>query len=84
MKWFISIHVANAKKNVILMCHSVLKVLCPFNVSATTGNENVILMQLDLSDLDSVHKFCKEFNEKEDELHLLINNAGIFNLIGYT
>ena len=47
-----------------------------FNVLATTGNKNVVLMQLDLSDLDSVHKFCKEFNDSEDELHLLVNNAG--------
>ena len=42
-----------------------------------TKNDEVKIMQVDLSDLESVHKFCFEFNESEPYLHILINNAGV-------
>ena len=45
--------------------------------SDRTGNKEVILMKVDISDLESVYNFCKEFNEKEDRLDILINNAGM-------
>ncbi|MBB3113722.1 NAD(P)-dependent dehydrogenase (short-subunit alcohol dehydrogenase family) [Paenibacillus phyllosphaerae] len=38
---------------------------------------NVELMQLDLSDFNSIHKFSEEFHAKYSNLHILINNAGI-------
>lgn len=37
----------------------------------------VVVMQLDLGDLDSVSNFASEFQAKYDRLDLLINNAGI-------
>ncbi len=37
------------------------------------------LMQLDLSDFNSIRKFSEEFHAKYDQLHSLINNAGIMN-----
>lgn len=40
-------------------------------------NAKVNLMQLDLSNLTSVHKFSKEFHGKYKQLDLLINNAGV-------
>ena len=42
-----------------------------------TKNDEVKIMQVDLSDLESVHRFCIEFNESEADLHILINNAGV-------
>ena len=42
-----------------------------------TNNNQVKIMQVDLSDLESVHCFCIEFNESEADLHILINNAGV-------
>ena len=42
-----------------------------------TGNEQVKIKQVDLSDLESVHRFCWKFNENEKDLHILINNAGL-------
>jgi len=42
----------------------------------TTGNHNTDLMICDLSSMDSVRKFSKEFIGKYDKLNVLINNAG--------
>jgi len=42
-------------------------------------NANVDVMHLDLADWESVKKFAREFGEKYQKLHVLINNAGIIN-----
>ncbi|WP_127550189.1 oxidoreductase [Paenibacillus amylolyticus] len=39
----------------------------------------VIVMQLDLSDLASIRKFAAAFLEQYDSLSILVNNAGIMN-----
>ena len=49
-----------------------------------TGNEQVKIMQVDLCDLESVHRFCSEFNENEKDLHILINNGGLNSNTGTT
>ena len=38
-------------------------------------------MKLDLSGLDSVKECCTEFLQKEDKLHILVNNGGMDNII---
>jgi len=43
----------------------------------STGNSNVEVRTVDTSDLESVRKFAKSFLEREDKLHILVNNAGI-------
>ncbi|RUT35852.1 SDR family NAD(P)-dependent oxidoreductase [Paenibacillus zeisoli] len=40
-------------------------------------NADVELMQLDLSDFNSIHRFSEEFHAKYSKLNVLINNAGI-------
>jgi NAD(P)-dependent dehydrogenase (short-subunit alcohol dehydrogenase family) len=45
-----------------------------------TGNNSVDLMFCDLSSMDSIRSFAKEFKKKYDQLDVLINNAGaLFN-----
>ena len=42
-----------------------------------TGNENVNLLFCDLSSQEQIRKLVNEFREKYQNLHVLINNAGI-------
>ena len=45
-----------------------------------TGNNSVDLMICDLSSMDSIRHFTKEFKKKYDRLDVLVNNAGaLFN-----
>ena len=41
-----------------------------------TGNNSVDLMICDLSSMDSIRRFAKEFKKKYDRLDVLVNNAG--------
>ncbi|KAH6912196.1 hypothetical protein BKA70DRAFT_1266949 [Coprinopsis sp. MPI-PUGE-AT-0042] len=47
-------------------------------VKATTGKEGIPL-QVDLADLPSIKRGVDEFLSKESQLHVLFNNAGVFN-----
>ncbi|XP_066973104.1 dehydrogenase/reductase SDR family member 12-like isoform X1 [Macrobrachium rosenbergii] len=42
----------------------------------TSGNENVFVHILDISQPKSVHQFASEFEKTSDCLHVLVNNAG--------
>ncbi len=43
-----------------------------------TGNSHVEIIQCDLSSFKSVRNFVSDFREKYNELHILINNAGLW------
>ncbi|XP_039486708.1 retinol dehydrogenase 12 isoform X2 [Drosophila santomea] len=43
-----------------------------------TGNPNVFSRECDLSSLDSIRNFAENFKKEQRELHILINNAGVF------
>ncbi|XP_015258359.1 PREDICTED: retinol dehydrogenase 12-like isoform X1 [Cyprinodon variegatus] len=45
---------------------------------------NVCHMELDLANLCSVREFCKKFLQKEKNLHILINNAGMPGILDWT
>ena len=45
-------------------------------IQRKSGSSNVVYRHLDLSDLDSVRSFAKNFLQDEDRLDILINNAG--------
>ena len=47
------------------------------DITATTGNENIRVASLDLTDRGSIAKFIAGWNEP---LHILVNNAGVMAL----
>ena len=47
------------------------------DITATTGNQNIHVALLDLSDRNSIAKFVTQWNEP---LHILVNNAGVMAL----
>lgn len=49
-------------------------------IRSQSGNENVVLKNLDLSSLESVRKFAEEVRKEEEKIDLLINNAGVMGI----
>jgi len=49
-------------------------------LKSETGNDNIEALPLDLNSLASVRSFAKEFQQRNQPLNLLINNAGIMAL----
>jgi len=47
------------------------------NIKTRQPDAKLDLMLLDLSDLQSIHRFSDEFHSKYSQLHILINNAGV-------
>jgi NAD(P)-dependent dehydrogenase (short-subunit alcohol dehydrogenase family) len=44
-----------------------------------TNNKNIHMLKCDLASFESIRNCCKEFKSKYDKLHVLINNAGIWD-----
>ncbi|WP_235243588.1 SDR family NAD(P)-dependent oxidoreductase, partial [Escherichia coli] len=63
---------------VILACRNVEKAATVAeDIKKTTGNKDVVVRQVDTSDLTSVRKFAKDILNTETALHILVNNAGL-------
>ncbi len=45
----------------------------------TTNNKNIHVLKCDLASFESIRNCCKEFKSKYDNLHVLINNAGVWD-----
>src|SRR3989454_9883482 len=48
-------------------------------IRSDTGNNSIELLLADLSSLQSVRELAQQFQAKYPKLHVLINNAGLFN-----
>jgi len=46
---------------------------------ATTNNKNIRMLKCDLASFESIRNCCKKFKSKYDKLHVLINNAGVWD-----
>jgi retinol dehydrogenase 12 len=53
-------------------------------IKASTGNEAVWFLPLDLADLDSVRACASAFLALDEPLHVLVNNAGVVRARGLT
>ncbi len=45
----------------------------------STQNKNIHMLKCDLASFESIKNCCKEFKSKYDRLHVLINNAGVWD-----
>ena len=65
---------------VVIACRNINKgrlALTKLNAETDCEKNNIRLMECDLSSFDSIRKFAKLYNEKEDRLDVLICNAGL-------
>ena len=76
---------AKAGHHVFLACRSETKATKAVNyIRQHSGNEQVEFLHLNLASLESVREFVRRFVARELPLHVLVNNAGIFNKRGTT
>jgi retinol dehydrogenase 12 len=54
------------------------------DIRASTGNDSVWVLPLDLADLDSVRSCAADFLARGEPLHVLVNNAGLGGARGVT
>src|SRR5665647_108910 len=69
-----------ARKNatVIMACRSVIKgEYARRQILDITPKSEIIVMELDLTDLNSIQNFATKFKKNYTNLNILLNNAGI-------
>ena len=72
---------AEMNARVIMVCRNREKgELAKNEILEATGNQNIELFLCDLSSLQDVKRFSEEFLQSHSELHVLINNAGVFKM----
>lgn len=80
-----AISLAKLNYHVFIACRSATKATQAVDyIRRESNNSQVEFLPLDLSSLDSVRNFVELFLAKKLPLHILINNAGIFNKFGTT
>ncbi|MCG8612827.1 MAG: SDR family oxidoreductase [Pseudomonadales bacterium] len=64
-----------------LVCRSQIKAeaICKY-ICEHTGNEQIHILHWDLASLTDVRRIANEFIVLDKPLHILLNNAGVFNL----
>lgn len=71
----------NKDYEVILACRNIEKAnKAKEEIEVETNNNNIIVMKLDTSSLESVRKFVQEFKKLNKKIYGLINNAGISSM----
>jgi len=64
---------------IIMACRNIeLSMEAQKEIKDVSRDGNVELMKLDLSSIESIRKFTADFVNRYDQLHVLINNAGVF------
>ncbi|OCR02497.1 short-chain dehydrogenase [Oscillatoriales cyanobacterium USR001] len=80
-----AIKLAKLNYHIFIACRSAIKAAQAIDrIRRESNNSQVEFLPLDLSSLDSVRNFVNLFLAQKLPLHILINNAGIFNKYGTT
>ncbi len=73
-----AIGLAKMGANIVMVCRDREKGETAMNeIKTVSGNEEISLLIADLSSQEQIRALVKNFKEKFDQLHVLINNAGI-------
>ncbi len=73
-----ALHFSHSGANVVMACRNMDKAQkAQSQIQAEVPDAKTVIIQLDVSDLESVHEFSRQFSEQIGQLDLLINNAGI-------
>ncbi|MDX1522723.1 MAG: oxidoreductase [Anaerolineae bacterium] len=73
-----ALELAQNGATVVMACRSLPKAeAAAAEIRQTNPPGEVVIMELDLGDLDSVRRFAVAFQKRYDRLDMLINNAGI-------
>ncbi|RWS00778.1 dehydrogenase-like protein, partial [Dinothrombium tinctorium] len=73
-----AIQFASRGARVVMACRDLDKChKARVDVVLRTGNKQVKCSQLDLASLKSINEFVDRFKQKEKNIHILINNAGV-------
>jgi NAD(P)-dependent dehydrogenase (short-subunit alcohol dehydrogenase family) len=76
---------AEMKATVVMVCRSKDKgEAARREISKKSGNDSVGLLLCDLSSLADVRGLAAEVKNRYDKLNVLVNNAGLFSLMGKT
>jgi NAD(P)-dependent dehydrogenase (short-subunit alcohol dehydrogenase family) len=72
--------IARQSANIVMACKNfTLANRIKEEIIESSNNKNIEVIELNLSSLDSIKLFVKKFLSSYDELHGLINNAGIYS-----
>jgi len=74
-----AIEIAKRGAHITMACRSRDKALeAASKIKELSGNKDIFVEELDLSDLKSIRDFALNFTQKSPRLDILINNAGVF------
>jgi NAD(P)-dependent dehydrogenase (short-subunit alcohol dehydrogenase family) len=77
--YYTALYLARMGAHVILACRNIEKAeKARREIIDASGNDLVEVMQVDLTSLDSVRNFAREFERRDLPLHVLVNNASVF------
>lgn len=73
-----AVDLATRNARVILACRDRVKAeAAKAAIVDATGNPHIVVKCVDMSSLMSVRALAEEINREEDQLNVLINNAGV-------
>jgi len=80
--YYTAVSLASRNARVILACRNTeAAAAAAAEMRMQTGNENIVVRELDLSLLKSVRKFASVILEQESRLDILVNNAGTAGIV---
>ena len=75
-----ALELARRGATVALVCRNPERAEAAYNeIRATTGNEAIEVLLADLSSQAEIHRLAQELLVRYPQIHVLINNAGVFN-----